>query len=171
MCAPGQSVSVRERTQGALAGFSRTSEVLLELHVIGDRLDTVDCTRNPYSALDIVPRAHEAAQLDDTFEGFHLHLGNFESGFVEDGGLHLGCDDAVIDIFTRPLMSTGGGAAQTHHQCQPAEQCGYRFDSLHERPLLTARAAPYEVDENQEHDGPQKRDEQARKTEVVLIDG
>jgi hypothetical protein len=64
-------------------------QILLELHVIGDRLHTVDRARHPHCAIDIGARAHEAAQLNDALEGLDLDLGYLRPGSWKMAALTL----------------------------------------------------------------------------------
>jgi hypothetical protein len=62
------------RRQGLQAGRPVLIETLLQVHLIRDRLHAADSARYPHRAIDIVARAHEAAQLNDALERLNLML-------------------------------------------------------------------------------------------------
>ena len=52
----------------------------------------------------------EAAELDDALERLHRHIEGLDGVVVDEGGLHLGGDGAVIDVFTGAFL---GGSRRT----------------------------------------------------------
>ena len=59
-------------------------KVLLQLHLILDRLHAADGARYLYRVVDIFARAHEAAQLNVALERLDVDLGALQTGLIED---------------------------------------------------------------------------------------
>ena len=59
-------------------------KTLLQLHLIRDRLHAADSARYPHRAVDIVARAHEAAQLNDALARLDFDTpGDLKLGILE----------------------------------------------------------------------------------------
>src|SRR6185312_10281006 len=101
---------------------------VLQLHVVLDRLDAVHGARHADRGLDVVARAHEAAQLNDALERLDIDLGDLQTGLTEDGCLDFGSNDTVIDVLTGGLMRTRACTADRHHQCESRGECCESLD-------------------------------------------
>ena len=61
----------------------------LKLHIVLDGFHTLNLSRDFHRFVDVGLGADEAAQLNDTLEGFNVDLGGFKGGFVKKGGLKM----------------------------------------------------------------------------------
>ena len=92
----------------------------LELNIVGDSLHAVDAPGDLLGAIFLHAAVHEAAQLDGAAEGFNLHVSGLDHFILDQGGLHLGGEGGVIDVFARALAGRGGTAGSG--ECNAAEQ-------------------------------------------------
>lgn len=90
--------------------------LLLEPHVILDRLYSLDAARKFNRFALIANGVDETAQLDDAFEGFDVDLGRFQRGFIEYGCLDLGGDDGIVDVLSRAFLGGGRCASESRSQ-------------------------------------------------------
>src|SRR6185295_18540579 len=111
--------------------MGRAAFDLLHLHIVLDRLHTADTARHANGRIDIVARAHEAAQLNDALERLDVDLGDFQARLTEDGGLHLGRDRTVINVLAGAFMRACGRTAKRGHQYEGGEERDERFDWIH----------------------------------------
>jgi len=76
----------------------------LKLHIVLDGFHALDLSHDFHRFVDVGLGVDEATQLNGTLEGFNVDLEGFKGGFVKNGGLHFGGDDAVVDILSGSLL-------------------------------------------------------------------
>src|ERR1700716_2989242 len=73
--------------------------VFLEPPVVLDSLSALDAARHFGGFGSGCRGTDEAAQLHGALIGFNVDFSRFQCRFADDGGLHLGSDHHVLDVF------------------------------------------------------------------------
>src|SRR5688500_9084192 len=80
---------------------------------------------------DVALLFHEAAQLHGALESLDVDLRGLEAGFGEDGRLHLGGDDAVVDVFAGAFAGGGRTAAEGGGEREGSQEAGNDVGLVH----------------------------------------
>ena len=75
-------------------------------------------------------RAHETTELNNALESFNVDLEHLQRRLIENRCLHLGGDDAVVDVLTCSLLLRGRRATDNGDQGKSEEKCRKLFAKL-----------------------------------------
>src|SRR5512139_2868283 len=96
----------------------------LDLHVVLDGGHALDAACQLDRPVRRGARAHEATQLNLALEGLDLDLQGLRQGVFDQGGLHLGGDDGVVDVLAGSLLCACRCASDNGSQGNSQKNCG-----------------------------------------------